>query len=357
LDYVKYAEELYKQILKEKYWVFTAGTYPQGVFTAEDLKQIADNYDKDFCEAPIWIGHPAADEEPEALAWIDRVIAEGDKLYVKFSYVSEQLIYMLQNKRFKRVSVELWKFAEKPGWYLYAIGLTNRPQIKNLAPIEFEHAGVKESAKFSMDRVIEKQTFNLQSRITFSDEIKNNLSQKLNNSDMKIEDIKKFAVERNIEIPANANDQEVINAVFGYVDAATKELTEVKEQVAKFGDTTKSLEDQITELKAKEVDLIVEFGVNAKRISTEEQKAYYTKFGIQHGPEELKAAINALPVSTLFTENQVQNNAAAPGVAKFKNADGSALTYSDYLNKVKENPKFADNFTDEEVTKLRNETW
>ncbi|HAX49679.1 MAG TPA: phage protease [Ignavibacteria bacterium] len=356
MDYNKYAEELYKQILKEKYWVFTAGTYPQGVFTAADLKQIADNYDKDFCEAPIWIGHPSPDEEPEALAWIDRVIAEGDMLYVKFSYVSEQLIYMLQNKRFKRVSVELWKFAEKPGWYLYAIGLTNRPQIKNLAPIEFEHAGVN-SAKFSMDRVLEKKSFNLQSRITFSDEIKNNLSQKLNKSDMKIEDIKKFATERNITIPEGASDQEVVGAVFSYVDAATKELTEVKAEVAKFGDTTKTLEEQIAELKGKEVDLIVEFGMTAKRISTEEQKAYYKKFGMEFGPEKLKEAINTLPVSTLFSENQVQNNAAAQATAKFKNSDGSPFTYSDYLNKVKENPKFSDNYTDEEVNKLREETW
>jgi len=358
LDYNQYATELYKKILDEKYWIFTAGSYPQGVFTNEDLRQIADNYDKDFCEAPVWIGHPDQDEEPEALAWIDRLIAEGDKLYCKFSYVSEQLVYMLNNKRFKRVSVELWKFAEKPGWYLYALGLTNRPQIKNLAPIEFQHGGVKESAKFSMERVIEKKSFNIQSRITFSDEIKNNLSQKTNNnSDMKIEDIKKFAVERNIKIPEGANDQQVVDAVFAHVDAAAAELEAKNNQIAKFSDDNKTLEEKITDLRAKEVDLIVEFGVTNKRISTEEQKAYYKKFGIEFGPEKLKEAINTLPVSTLFADNSIPNNPAAPGVAKFKNADGSDMSYADCLHKVKENPKFADNFTDEEVTKLRNETW
>lgn len=346
--------QTYQEILKQKYWVFTAGKYPQGPFTPKDLEQIAANYDTDFCEAPLWVGHPDYSKEPEALAWVGKVFAEGDKLYVQFSYIDEQLVYMIETKKFKRVSVELWKFDEKPGWYLYAIGLTNRPQVKSLKPIEFTHGGVK-NAKFS-ERVIEKASVNLISHIVFSDEQITKI-QKPNPTEMKIEDIKKFAAERNIEIPEGANDQEVLSKVFSYVDAATQELTEAKNKIAKFSDDTKTLEEQITLLKNKEVELIVDFGVQAKRIATDEQKAYYVKFGAEFGPEKLKEAINALPVSTLFSENQVKGNQATPAVAKFKNADGSEMTYSDYLKKVLDNPKFADNYTDEEVQKLRDESW
>lgn len=347
-------QNTYAEILKEKYWVFTAGKYPQGEFTVNDLIQIAENYDTEFCEAPLWVGHPDYDKEPEALAWVKKVNAEGDKLYVNFSYIDEELIYMIERKRFKRVSVEFWKFAEKPGWYLYAIGLTNRPQIKNLKPIEFTHSGVK-SVTFSEDKVIERKTVNLNCHLIFSQQQKT-LIQKSNQTEMKIEDIKKFAVDRGIEIPAGANDQDVVNKVFNYVDAKTKELDEANSQIAKFNDSTKTLEEQITALNAKQIDLVVEFAITNKR-ATPEQKDYYTQFGVKHGIDELKLLLEAQPVQVLFNQNQVQDTKAAPGVAKFKNKDGSDMTYSDFLKEEMKNPKFADNYTKEEIEKLKAETW
>lgn len=129
---------------KKYYHVFTAGTYPQGNVGEDFLNQVAANYDPaNYHEAPVWIGHPDDDgtSEPEALGWIDSVIAIGNKLYVSFSHVSDKFKQLIDDGAFKRVSVELVKFKTDDGVdvpYLYAVGLTNRPAVKGLQPISFK---------------------------------------------------------------------------------------------------------------------------------------------------------------------------------------------------------------------------
>ena len=82
--------------LKDKnyFHVFTAGKYPQGTVTAEDLKQIAASYDPSVYEAPVWIGHPGSvsPEEPKAYGWVESLLAEGNKLFASFSHLDDDLI-------------------------------------------------------------------------------------------------------------------------------------------------------------------------------------------------------------------------------------------------------------------------
>ena len=122
---------------KKFFHVFTAGQYPQGTVTVEDLQQVADGYDPSVYEAPVWIGHPGSDvpEEPKAYGWVESLMVSGDKLYASFSHLDDDLIGMVNSKKYRRCSVELGKLNYEPlkdKLYLIAIALTNRPAVAGL---------------------------------------------------------------------------------------------------------------------------------------------------------------------------------------------------------------------------------
>ena len=95
--------------------IFTAGTYPQARLVdgkveivnvdvpVSYIKKIAANFDGDWQDAPIWIGHE--DKEQAALGWIAALKVEGNKLYAKFKDISEELVELITKKRYKYVSV------------------------------------------------------------------------------------------------------------------------------------------------------------------------------------------------------------------------------------------------------------
>lgn len=120
--------------------IFRAGTYPQGVYTAEDIKAIAENYDPKFMEAPLTFDH---DQTGPAFGWVDKVYANGDVLLAEFKDVNEYVKYTVDSKQFKDVSVELAdKIDGKTGPYLWAVTLlgAQRPAVKGLnveRPLQF----------------------------------------------------------------------------------------------------------------------------------------------------------------------------------------------------------------------------
>lgn len=112
--------------------IFRAGTYPQGIYTAADIKAIAENYDPKFMEAPLTFDH---DQTGPAFGWVDKVYANGDVLLAEFKDVNEYVQYTVDSKQFKDVSVELAdKIDGKEGPYLWAVTLlgAQRPAVKGL---------------------------------------------------------------------------------------------------------------------------------------------------------------------------------------------------------------------------------
>lgn len=331
--------------------MFRAGTYPQGTFTIEDVKKIADNYDPKFCEAPIWIGHPKMEAEPPALAWVGGCVAdELGRLYIWFSSISDELYSLIQDKKFKRVSVEFWKFDEKPGWYLYAIGLTNRGQITKLDPIEFAHSGLAmhEAANFNTvviqkTSVLQPIKFNLEKN--FSTNLNN--SQGVNNTMNKL--FQNFAAEHGIKVDG-LDDTAAFKAI---TDFFVNKEKESNEKIAQFSNQTQSLEDKIKEFEAKEILSIIELGVADKRLVAS-QKEQMKEFGIKHGADELKQFINGMPVQNVYEQNAVNTTtqAAAQQTSKFTVA-GEKLTFKKFMEQVKENPAFANQFTEEEIAKIK----
>ena len=119
--------------------VFKAGTYPQGKFTKKEIAQIAKNYDPTFCEAPITIDHQ---QSGPAYGWVDDVKADGEKLKVSFKEVPKEFEQAVNDGKYKKVSVELYRNLDGKGAYLKAVSFLGAamPQVKGLEAIKFMEA-------------------------------------------------------------------------------------------------------------------------------------------------------------------------------------------------------------------------
>lgn len=116
--------------------VFKAGKYPQGSFTKKEIAEIAKNYDPTFCEAPITIDHQ---QSGPAYGWVESVKADGNKLKVSFKEMPENFQKDVNDGKYKKVSVELYRNLEGKGAYLKAVSFLGAatPQVKGLEPIKF----------------------------------------------------------------------------------------------------------------------------------------------------------------------------------------------------------------------------
>jgi hypothetical protein len=339
--------------LDEWFEIFEAGDYPQGQFTQKDVADIAMNYDPNFCEAPAWIGHPDMSVEPEALGWVYKCRANGLKLEVQFSYLDNEFIDLVNKKRFKYCSIELWKFAEKPGWYLFAIGLTNRPQVKGLKPLDEQIKG------FSMQSVIDRVSFNTKIKFKFhktSDKEHKIISQPKTINQMKIEDIRKFAEQHSIDLAGCEDDASIIGAVEKYVTKVENERDIANTQIAKFTDETKTLEERLVKLEEGNIKNIIQMGIAAKKVLTSEE-ASLLSFGQKQGVIELQKLITDRPVLGIFVQGAVETKEPTGKLdfsqKKFLNDDGSPMNWAQFSLKVHDNPSFADNFTEAEQLAIK----
>lgn len=131
--------------------VFRAGKYPQGTYTVEDVKEIAESYDPEkLHEAPATLDH---EQDGPAYAWVSEVKASGKKLLVKFKDMTWELAFLLENKMFKKRSVEIYNDFEGTGKrYLKAVTFLGAaaPQVKGMPDPAFkEEFGDSVSVDFS----------------------------------------------------------------------------------------------------------------------------------------------------------------------------------------------------------------
>jgi hypothetical protein len=124
-----------------QFWeIFQAGDYPQGNFSEDDIQQIAENYDPSFLQAPISLDHQFGGP---AYGWIDQLKADGKRLLASFKDVSDELVSMVANKRYKRHSVEIYNDLPEKGLYLKGLSMLGvaAPQVKGMEPIAFAEFG------------------------------------------------------------------------------------------------------------------------------------------------------------------------------------------------------------------------
>lgn len=156
------------------YEVFKAGKYPQGKFTKKEIAEIAKNYDPKFCEAPITIDHQ---QSGPAYGWVETVKAEGDKLKVAFKDIPEAFEKDVNDGKYKKVSVELYRNLEGKGAYLKAVSFLGAaiPQVKGLEAIKFmesesdtyEFESEDDSENFSQEDIddLKKQISDLEAQV------------------------------------------------------------------------------------------------------------------------------------------------------------------------------------------------
>lgn len=122
-------------------------------FGEADLAATVAAYDPALHEAPIVVGHPAADAP--AYGWIGGLSVEGDRLQASARQVDAQFAEVVKAGRYKRVSASFYTpdspSNPKPGvYYLRHVGFLGAqpPAVKGLKPVSFAAAeeGVVEFA-------------------------------------------------------------------------------------------------------------------------------------------------------------------------------------------------------------------
>lgn len=136
------------------YEIFKAGNYePQGDFGEQALDEIVRNYNPAQHEAPLVIGHPKM-EDP-AFGWVETIMRAGDKLLAKFKQIEPSFASMVNEGRFKNISVRLRKTDQ--GWTLRHVGFlgATAPAVVGLKPVQFsnEDGGLDIQCEFSSDQM------------------------------------------------------------------------------------------------------------------------------------------------------------------------------------------------------------
>lgn len=323
---------------KKYYHVFTSGAHHGKMNVTDDmLRDIARNYDPaNFHEAPVWLGHPedhdqGGSNEPKALAWIDEVLAVGNKLYVSFSYISDEMKSLIDAQSFKRVSIEIVKYNTDDGKelpYLYAVGLTNRPAVKGLEPISF--AG-------------KTFNYNYSERSVFNEKFQNYNDNKMNQYLIKIAelfglDVSKFTTESSLQEAITVKFNEFKTSP-GTGDPGSDDE---ENELAK-------LKTQYSELQEERVSELVDSAIKDLKILPAKRQEWIdlakTNYTIA------KQSINNMSVHKDLV-SKVISGGKESGLTdeKFKKTDGSKYTYREFL---KLDPVEQSKFTPEEVAELK----
>lgn len=288
------------------YKVFTAGKYPQGDVTVEDLKQIADGYDPDFHEAPLTLNHKT---EGPAMGWVSNVVAKGRDLFVGFKSISDDARKITGKGEYKRPSIEISNYDGK-GKYLRAVSLVLFPAVKGLPEMQFKTADGEAVIYFSEGEI--------------------NLNTNQNNNNMEL--IQKFS--EMLGLNENATLEDVVNGLNDkYEEQLVKNtslLTEVealKAEVKKFGES--------------QVDILISNALASGKI-VKAQEESIKKFA-DTDFESCKSFIDSLPVKSIY-----QNNATKTKTTESKS---QTVKYEDIIK----DPSLKDQFSEEELTELRTE--
>ena len=296
------------------YEVFKAGKYPQGTFTKKEITAIAKSYDPKFCEAPITIDHQ---QSGPAYGWVENVKADGEKLMVSFKEVPEAFEKDVNEGKYKKVSVELYRNLEGKGAYLKAVSFLGAatPQVKGLEPIKFmeaeadiyESESVEDTEQFSEEEIVE-----LKNQVA---ELENQLA-KFKENNKKLETIKSL--------------KEKISSLTDEV-ASFKEKAQGKEEIEK------ELNDIKTAIKKKEFDEFIDKQIEQGKLiptnkniilSVLQELDNVKKFGEDSAViTDFKAFLESLPNQISFKEIATKENHADSDaeVDKFSNADEESL--------------------------------
>lgn len=295
------------------YEVFKAGKYPQGKFTKKEIAEIAKNYDPKFCEAPITIDHQ---QSGPAYGWVDTVKADGDKLKVAFKDVPSEFEKDVNDGKYKKVSVELYRNLEGKGAYLKAVSFLGAatPQVKGLEPIKFMES---ESDVYEFNSDEEPEQFSEEEIV----ELKNQVAE---------------LEEQLAKFKENNKKMETIKSLKEKISALNDEVATFKEKAKDKESIEKELSDIKTMIKNREFDEFIDKQITkgilvpANKdivLSVLQELDNVQKFGedstVVH---DFKSFIESLPPQITFNETATKDKQSTKNdVEKFANADEDSL--------------------------------
>lgn len=299
------------------YEVFKAGKYPQGKFTKKEISEIAKNYDPKFCEAPITIDHQ---QSGPAYGWVDTVKADGDKLKVAFKDVPSEFEKDVNDGKYKKVSVELYRNLEGKGAYLKAVSFLGAatPQVKGLEPIKFMES---ESDIFEFEGVNEINDDSEHFTEADIDDLKNQVAE---------------LEEQLAKFKENNKKLETIKSLKEKISALNDEVATFKEKAKDKESIEKELSDIKTMIKNREFDEFIDKQITkgilvpankSTVLSVLQELDSVQKFGedstVVH---DFKSFIESLPPQITFDETATKDKQSAKNdVEKFANADEDSL--------------------------------
>lgn len=295
--------------------VFKAGKYPQGKFTKKEIAEIAKNYDPKFCEAPITIDHQ---QSGPAYGWVETVKAEGDKLKVAFKDVPTEFEKDVNDGKYKKVSVELYRNLEGKGAYLKAVSFLGAatPQVKGLEPIKFMES---ESDTYEFESEDDAEQF------TEADieDLKNQITQLE-------EQVSKFK--------ENSKKMETIKSLKDKISALTDEVATFKEKAQGKEEIEKELHEIKVAIKKREFDEFIDKQIDKGTLVPANKEVVLSvlqeldnvqKFGEDSTViNDFKSFIESLPPQIEFNEiatKKKQDGKDIKEVEKFANADEDSL--------------------------------
>ena len=330
---------------KNKKWfhIFTAGTYDFGegigevTITSEELKIIASNYNPEYYEADLHIGHPDFTKEPEpaALGWINELKVEGEKLLCSFSHLSNKAKEYVNDKLYRWCSIEFAKI-EGLGRYLVGLGLTNYPRVDDLPELQFS--------------AFNKIAGNITALELFS-ESKNSIKNIMAKNEIKIsEPIEKFATRIGINVSeyncdgdildfAATKIEELISSYSGNVDI--KSLSMVVEKWKKLPGEIETLTASKTALeselenlkKTTEVEKIVASAIAEGKLLPSQRETFIT-FGNAAGVDILKQETAKLLKLDVFKTDVIKTAEIEVTEGEPKHDNGSLITFAEYAKAV-----------------------
>lgn len=338
---------------KRYYDCMRAGTYPQGDVTVDMLHRMAASYNKKFHFAPVWEGHPddmVPMSEPKALGWVEDLIVIGDVLYFSLAEASDELIELVNKNFYKFISIEI-KYYEISGSvteYLFAAGLTNRPAVKGLSPLEFPKRYTDTqhtiNTNFANDNYLKFELNNFTN---------------LNENSMN-EFLKKLAASVGIDVAKFTTESSLHDAIELRFTEKNTEIGSLKSELAAFkekpGTPDETLAARVGELETKLFTQLADGAVASKKILPAQRDFIITSAKADY--EGTKKYIDSLPELDVLDQNKVKDGVKKTGDAvnlddpKFTDkATGKKITYSDAIR----NPSLEALFTREELHALRAE--
>ena len=318
--------------------VFKAGVYPQGKFTKKEIAEIAKNYDPKFCEAPITIDHQ---QSGPAYGWVDDVKADGEKLKVSFKDVPQAFEEDVNNGKYKKVSVELYRNLEGKGAYLKAVSFLGAatPQVKGLEQIKFMEA---EADTYEFDEVTES----------------NDEADKFSEEDIEALKSQIKTLEDEIATFKETNKKaETIKSLKARISALTDEVASFREKAEGKEELEKELNDIKIGIKKREYEEFIEKQIDKGTLTPANKDIVLSvlqeldnvkKFGedsqVVNG---FKTFIESLPKQVTFEETATKDklpNHQKDNSQKFANADEDSLEIFNEAQALaeKENISFRD---------------